>query len=355
MYSWKGPSMERRVLISLLICSLILLMVAVLSSCSIIGNGSNNDPEIVDGGTTINNDEDAPKVIESKEITAFSFNCYSANRFDREDNSFFDFSIEGGKLTEKESGRTVVIPEEGLMDLQKIIDEHSLVSFNGEYRVTAGLPPEYEASTFFVRYASGEQLYFTYNNNPYAAYLDDIYDLFASWYEASGDEYFYPIEDYDIDDVSLNYYGTEDDEAGSLFDGFMHMYQTVEEEGTIYLSKYMQAEDALVEVPSDFFERVGEITRKYHLIRNYSYSYYNHEAGNYSNHDLGYYGMGKWAEGFDPEMDITGEEDSENKYLEVYISYSDDYRIPISTKKPSEIAGLMPMVNELVEYFESLY
>ena len=58
-----------------------LLVLFVLTACTQDEPDPAPEPEPIDGGTTTYIDANAPKVIESKDITAFSLNCYLSNRW----------------------------------------------------------------------------------------------------------------------------------------------------------------------------------------------------------------------------------------------------------------------------------
>jgi hypothetical protein len=71
------------------------------------GCGKTADPEIIDGGTTKNNDPDAPKVIESTEITEFSVAVFLAERCREEEDHRFDFQVkpdENDKVIDNDFG-----------------------------------------------------------------------------------------------------------------------------------------------------------------------------------------------------------------------------------------------------------
>ena len=80
--------------------------------------------------------------------------------------------------------------------------------------------------------------------------------------------------------------------------------------------------------------------------RKYDFSRFDHAENNFGNHDKGYFGWGD-----EPE----GEEDSEDSMVSLHIEYESGRSISIDTRKPSEIEGLMPLIEELIRYHDTLF
>lgn len=144
------------------------------------------------GGRIDQTDHDAPKVIQSKEITEFyaSFFLAAHETADGKHDFLFRIETEDDILTasEEASGLSRPADETLLTALQEVIDEQALVSQNGVYNVTAGLAPGHQKCELHVTYASGETLRFTVNNDPRAAWAEGIYDAFAQWFSEQGDD-----------------------------------------------------------------------------------------------------------------------------------------------------------------------
>ena len=92
----------------------VIVMAVLLGLLTLFGlSGCKEDavpePEPIDGGTTTHTDANAPKVIESKDITEFSVDFYLSNRWRGDEERYFRFAVkeEGGVLTasEEESGQ----------------------------------------------------------------------------------------------------------------------------------------------------------------------------------------------------------------------------------------------------------
>lgn len=161
-------------------------LAAVLAAGAAIRSRTSDPPP--DGGTVTHRDANAPKVIESKEITALSTRFYCLDRYETHSGSHYAFEIapEGDlwRLTLSGAhGADAVIDREALNRVQEIIDEYKLAERNGIYRVTAGLPVQCSPCSLNVDYASGENLNFTLNgsiDNPWCIALRDcFFDLFA--------------------------------------------------------------------------------------------------------------------------------------------------------------------------------
>lgn len=149
------------------------------------------EPEPVCGGVTDKSDPNAPKEILSKDIVEFYAVFYLHTRQIAGRKGFFAFSVkadEGGVLeTTEEHSKTVCVADRSLMaELQAVIDKNELALKNGVYRVTWGLPPEYGKCILHVKYASGETLDFTVNNDPTAQWAEMVYDVFADCFFKKG-------------------------------------------------------------------------------------------------------------------------------------------------------------------------
>ena len=174
-----------------------LTLTAIFGLFSFFGCRKNNPDEPVAGGTVTHVDPDAPKIVESKELTAFSAELFLSNRWYGDEQHEFVFTVspdQNGALAASEANSGVSLPadEELLTGLASIIAEYDLASQNGLYDVTAGLPPEAWAHPFHAAYASGEEISFTVNNQPFSAWGEAVYDLYASWFEKHGITALYP-------------------------------------------------------------------------------------------------------------------------------------------------------------------
>ena len=274
----------------------------------------------ITGGQTIKVDENAPKVIESKDIVKFATRFYLTDRWSADESNIFEFEIaedESGKLVASEyiSGLKEEADEELLTALQQVIDDENLVKYNGKYDVTAGLPPEFEAIYFVVDYASGEYLDFTMDNDPMSSWEEKIYRVFADWFESKGHSELYPMpETADIVSFKL-----------TCIDG--------EEEF---------CSDDYKDISDETYKEIADIILKYNLVRNYDFSRFDYTKRDYGNHDRGYYGMGEHPEDEHPDQNIQ---------LSMRIEYADDIKIRIETKMPSEFEAMKPMVEEIIACF----
>ncbi|MBQ4288849.1 MAG: hypothetical protein II749_02685 [Clostridia bacterium] len=138
------------------------------------------------GGVTDRTDKNAPKEIASKDIEEFFLYFYLENHDDSDyEDGFYSFSIKKNDkdefvLTSNELRLNTPVGQDVLIKLQDIIDESSLVKKNGIYRVTAGLPPEYQPCTLTVTYSSGEKLTFTEDNDPWAGWTQEMFTVLVS-------------------------------------------------------------------------------------------------------------------------------------------------------------------------------
>lgn len=329
------------------------IMAVLLCVSAIFGLGGckkESEPEPITGGTTDHTDYNAPKVIESKEISEFHASFYLRNRWTAEDRRTFQFQVnidDNGVLKASEEFSGVSFPADAtlLTALQTVIDEQKLAAMNGVDKITAGLPPEYQACTLRVNYASGEMLKFTVNNDPEAEWAEAIYTVFAEWFSAKGDDsLFPPKETSQVTNIHM-----ELQENGIwLRYGAVKVSEEKAIAGEKYLLEKRVFDSATQEAisndtvlfPEDYYERITEILAQYNLVIQYDFSYFDHDAG--------YYGMGCMT----PD---DGEADSEDVALVLAITYESGKRIDIDTKKASEIEGMRALLTELLEYNDSLF
>ncbi|MBQ1467675.1 MAG: hypothetical protein IIZ27_04290 [Solobacterium sp.] len=317
--------------------------------------GCTKEQEYTTGGTTNKTDPDAPKVIQSKDITEFQASFFLANRWAGEEEHDFQFQIqeENGVLTASEKIMNIhaQADEQLLKDLQAVIDKYDLASMNGVYEVTAGLAPECQEREFNVVYASGETLRFTINNEPYARWAEDIYGVFADWFSSQGNDALLPaqetspvtrirfvLQEYGI----MRSYSGVNVQAENTINGETYLLN-----GEIYdLKQEKEILDEYRLFPADYFERITEILDDYDIVTKYDFSRYDYEERNYGNHDKGYFGWGDQP---------AGEKDSVVLSLTLHLEYESGKRINIDTKKASEIEGMKSVITDLLEYYDSLF
>ncbi len=155
------------------ILALAAALLALLSACAAPKPEPEEPP--VDGGTTDTTDPDAPKTVDSSEITSFrckvsllSFDLPESGRL-RAERYELTAKREGGAVTctryRPETGEetftgTPDFPER----LQEIVSKHDLAAFNGISTFTSGLPDDFGATLHAV-YSSGEKIAAADNQN----------------------------------------------------------------------------------------------------------------------------------------------------------------------------------------------
>ena len=147
-------------------------------------------PEVEeDGGVKDSTDHSAPKVIDSREITAFytSFFCEDAKTPARTGGYWFEIGKNDSGtliLTASFSQKGGIAADEVLLKkIQRIIEQHELVKLNGLDCVTQALPVQYSPCSLSVSYSSGEQLYFRTDGEPDTRWYKDFLDLFLPLFE----------------------------------------------------------------------------------------------------------------------------------------------------------------------------
>ena len=317
---------------------------------------NNDGDDVICGGTTTKQDPDAPKEITSKDIVAMDVSFYTEVRWDKEENHDFTFVIseENGELVASEPniGMSEVADEELLTKLQDVIDDEKLVSRNGLYDVTAGLPPEYQEKSFTVTYESGEELHFTENNNPQEGWSAKFYDIFMEWFASKGDDRLYPEkETSQIQRLSFKYNG---EDTGYYFVEMSVKDEDAEDGKKLMLSRSVYStqdssdeEFEYATFPDDYYDRVTEIFDKNDVVIKYDFSTWGYSSNGLNGHDEGYFG---WATSTDAD-----EIDSNGLLVDIYVEYESGKILNIETRKESEIAAMKPFLDELLEYHNSLY
>ena len=132
------------------------------------------------GGVTDRTDHSAPKVIESKQISALSASFWVQDEEGRGArwNLSAKKDISGGVSVRFRRAVQAQADSSFLDAVQEVIDRFELAKLNGIDRVTAGLPPAYSPTRLSVDYASGERLYFQMNGRPEAEWARALLELF---------------------------------------------------------------------------------------------------------------------------------------------------------------------------------
>ena len=314
---------------------IVALGVPLFSACSLF------EPEPVCGGTTDRTDPKAPKVIKSKDIKEFYASFYLAGEWMRGvDGAEFTFEVkqdgDGYIASETENGISYPADKEFLSSLQTVIDEEKLAGNNGVWRVTAGLPPEYQKCTLSVAYESGEKLSFTKNNDPYAEWAQKIYMAFSEYFSGKGNDALTPPMT--EGKVSYAYISRTEDGVNTYYTPITVGEEDAIDGETEVFAKFVSdaaswknISKEYVKIPEDFADRVGEIISK-HDIRTFDqYSVF--------------YGKGR----------VVPDEEPSRPLLKIGIQFEDRGDVSIGTIDSSDLEALKPFADELEEYFGSLF
>ena len=157
---------------------------AVLTGVFLAGYDASAEAPLC-GGVTDRTDRTAPKVIKSKEITAFSTSFLLRDETSpHEAIEHWNFTVKkeaSGRIAiEAGNGATVQADDALLAELQQVIDRFDLAALNGTDRVIAGLPPMFDPCRMSVDYASGERLYFQRNSRPEEGWPRAMLDIFLN-------------------------------------------------------------------------------------------------------------------------------------------------------------------------------
>ena len=328
----------------------LVILSALLCALTVFGLGGcrpeDTDPDAPNaGGTTDRTDYDAPKEIKSKDISSFYATFYLVGEWRP--------GFEGGQLTleirEDDEGKlradvtddadsfSAPTDDALLSSVQAVIDAYDLVQQNGIYRVTAGLPPEFQQCTLTAQYESGEYLTFTTNNDPDALWSKQLYLAFANWFASvRGDDSLLPPKRTDKV-VKLRYHFKED---GLLveFGGI-----NVPEENAINGETYLLEKDIydtekeetleweFILFPEDYYEKINEIIARHDLRAFDRYSVY--------------YWMDPPEEADEPYL----------ADLQLHIEYENGQNLYIDTSSAEAIEKLRPLLADLVTYYDTLF
>lgn len=296
-------------------------------------DGMTDDP--IEGERIHDTDPSAPKEIKSKDITEFKVNMFLNLRWDKNENHEFEFSISddgSGKLLVSESvlGISSEADEDILRAVQDIIDEYKLASKNGDYDVTAGLPPEFAPCTFTVNYESGEKLTFTEDNDPGAEWEEALYDAFAEWFSGKGIKDLYPEEEI----AKVSRFGFKYNKDGK---NIWIMNTTVLEDEAIdgetsllSLEIYYDNDDSGIEnvyakIPDDYYDRITEIIADSDFIRDYRFNKIVDDAEHYQG------------------------------LLSLYLEFEDDTRISFDTNDEESVEKESALIEQLLQYYGSVF
>jgi len=172
---------------------------------------------------------------------------------------FYNFLIEDGQMSESHLNISVPVSDEVLAELQAIIDRNELVLDNGIDRHTDGLPAEFQPCYFNAVYKSGERLCFSYDNNPFALWAREIFDLFRNTFIENGHDELLPSrEARTIKNFCLSFQFSDDFfEYTFIKDGDdIKLYQVV---------SCSNEKEAYVRVDEEVLENLQLIVEKYKL------------------------------------------------------------------------------------------
>ena len=320
---------------------------AALAALALFGLGgcagaAVSDPPIC-GGTTDKTDRNAPKIIESKDLTSFYAHFYLNGEWSPgRENRFYTFEVKkdgqgawtATAQTDTVAGAAVSVPadEELLAELRSIIDAHKLAAKNGVYRVTAGLPPEFQPCSFSAGYASGETLAFTENNNPDAEWAKETYLAFADWFAAKGDASLLPPEQSFGPIQTCSFAFNENGRKTRLSAVRVGEQDAIDGE-TLLLGKSVYDYEAKSEIFREYILFPEDYAENIHAIL--------------SAHDL---------RAFDYRSVFYRKRPREERpALQLHFKFTDGTHLNIDTSDAKDIETLRPLISELFAYHDSLF
>lgn len=253
----------------------VVVAAAFLAVTAAVGIGflAHRQPDSVqpeeDGGVKDNTDQDSPKSLTSREITALYTSFYCSDPLEPSRSGGYWFEIgenDSGELMLSVSGvmkGSSAVEPYVLEQVQEIIEAHELVKLNGVDSVTQALPPEYGPCSLSVDYVSGERLYFQIDGNPDARWCRDLKELFFQVFAGAGyAEFLPPVEALSITNCTIAF-GIDDltYDYGFILDtnGVMRFYRSVYDmaKGDILAEDLIELDDTLLEGLQKAVEEYG--------------------------------------------------------------------------------------------------
>ena len=319
------------------------IAVILASIMAIIGlGGCSANENVLCGGVTDRTDPNAPKVIRSKDIATYSAHFFLQGEWTpgHQQGCAYTFTIrpdDKGVLmvTESELKLSAPADKELLQKLQRIIDDEKLAKENGYYRVTAGLPPEFQPCHFNVNYASGEKLTFTKNNDPDAKWAEKTYMVFAQWFAKHGNESLLPPRvTREINHISIDF---KDNDTFYSYSPMYRNFEDADNNRNLQFNKMIvqgknKTTNEFIEFPPDFYDNVNRIVSKYDLHPFDSASVL-----------------------YSTEQTEADQKDAFSSTVQINIQYKDGYNLPIHTSAEKSVNDLRPLIKELIEYFDTLF
>lgn len=240
----------------------LLILISALGACRNSGGDNNmeTDPDIMCGGV-VDRSYDAPKVIESKDLTAIDTEFFYTENYGNRHDALLKIKLarnEKGELILSEENRYNVsakVGDEVLSGAQELIDKFKLSELNGTDRYRSGLPNPYSPIYFKAEYASGESIYFCVNGNAEEAWCNELAAYFLDVFEAYGEtSVLPPAESLQIVEFGVEYF---DGDLGREYSSITMP------DGEINLRKfqwdYAGDEDELeeyIDVPENFYSEL---------------------------------------------------------------------------------------------------
>ena len=175
--------------------------------------------EPVTGGIVDETDFDAPKTIESEDLTDLTVSFYAYGEYFSDDGGVYHYELhrDDGRVTLAETDYYNVSAEvDGKVaeEAAALIRKYDLAASNGVNRVTAGLPPEYQPCSLTADYASGEVLSFRKDGDPEDEAMKAFRKLFNRAFTEAGVRETAP----DPEDLAVSQFSVEFNEEALLYD-----------------------------------------------------------------------------------------------------------------------------------------
>ncbi|MCR5215260.1 MAG: zinc ribbon domain-containing protein [Eubacterium sp.] len=223
-------------------------------------------------------DPNAPKIIESRKIVEFETYLYTKDPLTLSQPEMVSFGVkretgEGSYVLSRNPDERVETDESFMLTLQEIIEENSLVSFNGNDEYKQGVPPEFQAYRMKAIYDSGQVLSFSILGHPTLKWCWDLRKALCNELAKHGvEDMLPPKEDRQVVRFDLKYHdwpryimyasiATEEDEPGKQPVHFIKYIYNKETKETEYKE--------VIIVPDGFYQHISDLVQSTNL-RDYS-------------------------------------------------------------------------------------
>ena len=310
------------------------------------GEENMNMEDIICGGTTDTSDYNAPKVIESDDLTGISVGFYHEGKYDRSEGAYYTFYVkedEDAKLILRDNAGSegFEVDKSVLEGVQAIIRKYDLAQSNGIHKITAGLAPQYQECFLEAKYESGEYLSYSGNSDPASEWTGELLEYLGKIFADNGDDKYvipklsgvikrFSLElkenglYYDYDNVKVPV-GGKKSSLEDIANGTDEQEYETKIRRSIYNEKDESEESVYAYPDQEYYDGLFDIVS-------------NNEIRDFEN--------------LNTLSDFIGDEEPD-AYYEFYIEFEDGNRISGAAVDAEAFEAFRPMAEELMAYIDN--